>query len=311
MDEGFESMDKTMMPEERKREGFLGQKMVVIPGNVRGRMKNNPVVNNLYVTDIGYYPYAKHHYRRRMKGADEYILIYCLKGHGWISLKEQRYDLVPNSYFIIPPDTAHKYGAMDEDPWSIYWVHFTGLSAKHFYKKFSTSESANDEDLHVVTLPFEERRVKYFNGIISLLERGYSREIIEYVNISLWQLLASFVYSGFFSVVRDQDNGTNIVSMAINYMKDNLDRSITVDELSDHLNYSNSYLYSLFKKETGYSPIHYFNHLKIQKACQYLSFTNMSIKEISYELGYNDPFYFSRLFKKLMELSPSAYRDQL
>jgi AraC-like DNA-binding protein len=94
-------------------------------------------------------------------------------------------------------------------------------------------------------------------------------------------------------------------------MKENLDRSISVDELAEHLNYSSSYLYSLFKEETGYSPIHYFNHLKIQKACQYLSFTNMSIKEISYELGFNDPFYFSRLFKKLMELSPTEYREEL
>ncbi|NBC65744.1 MAG: AraC family transcriptional regulator [Bacteroidetes bacterium] len=299
------------MKDERKREGFLGQKMVVIPGNVREAMNKNPVVSNLFVTDIGYYPYAEHHYRKRDEGANEYILIYCLEGQGWVSIDDMRYDLVPNSYFIIPPETAHKYGAKDEDPWSIYWIHFTGSSANHFYQKFSASESENLKEKHIVTLPFEERRIKYFNGIISLLERGYSREIIEYVNISLWQLLASFVYHGFFSEIRDRDNGSNIVDTAINYMKDNLDRSISVDDLADHLNYSNSYLYSLFKKETGYSPIHYFNHLKIQKACQYLSFTSMSVKEISYELGYNDPFYFSRLFKKLMDLSPSAYREKL
>jgi AraC-like DNA-binding protein len=143
-----------------------------------------------------------------------------------------------------------------------------------------------------------------------LLERGYSKEIIEYINIRLWQLLGSFVYKGYYSEIRDQNNEMNIVDRAINYMKNNLDRSITVDELADHLNYSNSYLYSLFKEETGYSPIHYFNHLKIQKACQYLSSTDMSVKEISYELGFKDPFYFSRLFKKQMEVSPTAYREE-
>ncbi|MDR8389542.1 AraC family transcriptional regulator [Aliifodinibius sp. S!AR15-10] len=300
-----------MIPEERKREGFLGQKMVVLPQNVRNAIQDNPIINKMYVTDIGYYPYADHHYRKREEGSEEYILIYCLEGHGWIELGTEHYELVPNSYFIIPRNTAHKYGAREDDPWSIYWIHFAGSSATQFYKKYKQSDSSNGNAPQVVQIPFEERRIKYFNGIISLLESGYSREIVEYVNISLWQLLASFVYNEFFSEIRHQSNETNIVDTAINYMKENLDRSISVDELAEHLNYSSSYLYSLFKEETGYSPIHYFNHLKIQKACQYLSFTNMSIKEISYELGFNDPFYFSRLFKKLMELSPTEYREEL
>lgn len=299
-----------MILEERKREGFLGQKMVVIPQNVRNTFQQNPLINSLHVTDIGYYPHAEHHYRKRGKGATEYILIYCLKGHGWIELEKRKYELIPNSYFIIPANSVHKYGARKENPWSIYWVHFTGNKATQFYEKYESRDSPEQQPT-VIQIPFEERRIRYFNGIISLLESGYSNEIIEYVNISLWQLLASFVYNDFFSEVRHQNNETDIVDTAIKYMKGNLDRSITVEELADHLNYSNSYLYALFKEETGYSPIHYFNHLKIQKACQYLSFTDMSIKEISYHLGFNDPFYFSRLFKKMMELSPTDYRKNL
>lgn len=295
---------------EKKREGFLGQKMVVIPQNVRNTFQKNPLINTLYTTDIGYYPYAEHHFRERQNGANEYILIYCLEGHGWIELGETKHELIPNSYFIIPKDSAHKYGAQEEDPWSIYWLHFTGDKAVRYFNKYKLRDSTQQKPT-VIQIPFEERRVRYFNGIISLLESGYSNEIIEYVNISLWQLLASFVFHGFFSEVRHQNNENDIVDSAIQYMKDNLERSISVEELANHLNYSHSYLYSLFKEETGYSPIHYFNHLKIQKSCQYLSFTDMSIKEISYKMGFNDPFYFSRLFKKLMELSPSAYREKL
>lgn len=298
------------MNKEKKREGFLGQKMLVIPQNVRNAFQQNSLINTLYITDIGYYPYAEHHYRERERGADEYILIYCLEGHGWIELDQEKHELIPNSYFIIPRHTPHRYGAKEEDPWSIYWVHFTGDKATHFFKKYELRDIAKKKPA-AIQISFEERRINYFNGMISLLESGYSNEIIEYVNISLWQLLASFVYNGFFSEVRHQNNVTDIVDTAIKYMKDNLDSSISVEELANHLNYSNSYLYSLFKEETGYSPIYYFNHLKIQKACQYLSFTHMSIKEISYKLGFNDPFYFSRLFKKLMELSPSEYRKKL
>ncbi len=100
------------------------------------------------------------------------------------------------------------------------------------------------------------------------------------MNISLWQLLASFVYHDFYSEIRHQKIGTDVVDSAIKYMQDHIDQSITIEELAGILNYSPSYLYSLFKKDTGYSPINYFNHLKVQEACKYLSFTDMSIKEI-------------------------------
>ncbi|MEX2601765.1 MAG: AraC family transcriptional regulator [Balneolaceae bacterium] len=295
---------------ERKREGFLGQKMVIPPGNIRRAMKKDLLINALYITDIGYYPHAEYHYRKREEGADEFILIYCVEGHGWIDVNSVKNKIRPNSYFIIPTHTAHNYGAAEGNPWSIYWVHFTGSSAPKLYEKYCLKGPSKEKIPEVIQIPFEERRINYFNGIISLLESGYSTEIIEYVNISLWQLLASFMYHDFFSEIRHQNNETNIVDSAIKYMQENLNQSISVKELAYYLNYSPPYVHSLFKKETGYSPIHYFNHLKIQKACQYLSFTDMSIKEISFELGFNDPSYFSRLFKKLMELSSTEYRKR-
>jgi AraC-like DNA-binding protein len=293
-----------------KREGFLGQKMVVVPKNIRDEMEKNPIINTLHITDIGYYPRAEFHYRERITGAEEYILIYCVEGEGWIKFRDKKHKLVPNSYFIIPSDTSHTYGANKDDPWSIYWVHFTGKSARNLYAKYCFQNSSVKSMPEVIEIPFEKRRIDNFEGIISLLESGYSTEILEYTNIALWQVLASFVYYNFYSEAKHLSNKNDIVDKAIKYMKNNIGESISVDELADHLNYSNSYLYSLFKKNTGYSPIQYFNHLKIQKACQYLSFTKMSVKEISFALGFNDPFYFSRLFKKLIELSPTAYREK-
>ena len=298
------------MVSKEKKEGFLGQKMVVIPENIKSDIWKNPIINNMFITDIGYYPNAKHHYRQRQTGAAEYILIYCVEGQGWITCKEEKFELEPNSYLIIPQATKHTYGAEESDPWSIYWIHFTGHRAETAYGKYSSVVNQKNQKPHVVHIPFEQRRIKYFNKIISLLESGYSRELVEYINISLWQLLASFIYHNFFSEVRGISKETNIVNATISYMKNNLDQSISVNDIATHINYSSSYLYSFFKAKTGYPPIQYFTHLKIQKACQFLSFTDLSVKEISYKLGFNDPFYFSRLFKKVMKYSPTDYRDE-
>jgi len=297
-----------MINTKKRREGFLGQKMVIIPDKIKDKIRDNNLINSLYTTDIGYYPHAKNHFREREEGADEYIFIYCVEGKGWINTQSVKYELIPNSYFIIPPHEAHTYGTQPDDPWSIYWLHFTGSKAELLYNRFLDNNSNSDNKPEVVTLPYSEQRTKHFKNLISILESGYRLQHIEFINLSLWQLLSSFIYNNLYEQKNRQDFKKDSIDRAIEYMQDHIDQSITVEELSDYLNYSASYLYSIFKEHTGYSPIQYFNHLKIQRASQYLSFTNFSIKEISFELGFNDPFYFSRLFKKMMSISPSEYR---
>jgi AraC-like DNA-binding protein len=66
----------------------------------------------------------------------------------------------------------------------------------------------------------------------------------------------------------------------------------------------------LFKQETGFPPIDYFLRMKIQRAGQLLDLTENSVKEISSSLGIDDPYYFSRLFKKINNCSPTEYRKR-
>ena len=67
-------------------------------------------------------------------------------------------------------------------------------------------------------------------------------------------------------------------------------------------------LYAVFSRRTGYAPVYYFNQLKIQQASTYLDFTDLKITQICPRLGIDDPYYFSRLFRKHMGMSPSDYK---
>jgi AraC-like DNA-binding protein len=93
-------------------------------------------------------------------------------------------------------------------------------------------------------------------------------------------------------------------------MKENIEKKLTLHDLSNFSAYSNSHLTTLFKDRTGYSPIDYFISLKIQKACQYLDHSTMKITQISPKVGMEDPLYFSRIFQKKMGMSPSEYRKK-
>lgn len=297
-------MEDTNNNDQKVKEGFIGQKMFMVPKNIRHAIKKNSLINSLYFTDIGYYPQATNHFRERKRGCREYILIYCLEGEGWVQIDRKKHILKPNSYFIIPKGTAHSYGTVKNSCWSIYWIHFTGNQSDILFDKYQ-----RDSLLQVVEIPFVERRIHVFDDIISLLESGYSIDNVEYTNICLWELFRSFVYSRQYHSETSYDASTDRMEQSIQYMRKNLDKPFHIEDIASHFHYSVSHYFTVFKKKTGYSPLHYFNQMKIQAACQYLSFTNMSVKEISFKLGFKDPLYFSRMFKKLMGISPIQYRN--
>ena len=294
-------MDNLTEETKKVKEGFVGQRMIVFPPDIKKIVVKNPLIKDLYITAIGYYPKAIHHDRERKSGSLQHILLYCIEGKGYINIGKEKHEVLPNSYFIIPKGAAHHYGTSLTDPWSIYWVHFTGDHADYLYKRFSGDGTAS-----VQTVPYDEQRIQLFNLIFSMLENNYSTRNIELTNLKLLEFLASFIYhEELYPSLHTSDQ----ITTSIEFMKQNLNKVFSIKDLASRLNYSVSHYSDLFKKKTGNSPIHYFNHLKIQKSCQYLYFTDMHIKEICVKTGFDDPYYFSRIFKKLMGLSPSKYRS--
>ena len=92
-------------------------------------------------------------------------------------------------------------------------------------------------------------------------------------------------------------------------MYKHLDENLSLRDLSRELELSKSYLNAVFKKYANRAPIDFFINLKMQEACKLLKSTDMYILEIAQSLGYDDPYYFSRIFKKMIGVSPREYRN--
>ena len=299
-----------------KKDGFLGERSVVLPTSIVEIEENDPLVSSLFITDIGYYPMAEHHHRIRTEGINQYVLIYCIDGNGWYSLRGKTYQVASNQYFILPAGIPHEYGATEGERWTIYWVHFRGEHADIY------AEGADKpQDVRVALNSNINNRNNIFEEILSTLHDGEGIEDLRYASSLLYYYLASLRYlRQYRNTARYNTNNSNlsfsnnknkeVVDAAIHFMKENIERRITLQDILDYVGYSSTHFSTLFKRQVGDSPLAYFNRLKIEQACHMLQTTNLHINQICYKVGIEDSLYFSRLFSKMMGMSPSDYRER-
>lgn len=292
------------MAQKRIQEGFLGQKMWVIPKSILAKWSAHPMLQSLRPTDIGWYPAAQYHYREREQGADEHILIFCVDGAGWCEIAGERHAIQASEALIIPRNVPHRYGAADTAPWSIHWVHFIGTEADFFVYHLPIGEYRLPVDVQcaaAVEQLFKECYDSFVGGFI-LYRLIYCTQLLHHL------LGRLFFDNSYFSPVQ-RTSRFHSLEATLTFLHQNIQREMSLSDMAEHANLSVSHFSFLFKQQTGYSPTDYFIHLKMQRACTMLSFSQKTIHEIAYDIGYSDPYYFSRLFKKVMGMSPRQYRD--
>ncbi len=292
------------------KEGFAGGRSIVLPPMVVDMERADTLVSSLYITDIGYYPKASHHFRNRQSAIDCNVLIYCVEGAGWYSIdggKPQR--VKANQYFILPARKAHVYAADETNPWTIYWVHFCGAQAEVY-----AEGAQHPQDIVPNINSRISDRNNIFEEMFATLDMGYERENLRYVSSLLHYYLASLRYLQQFrnakhGINREKMDDSSVVAAAIHYMRENLETPLKLYDIAGYLGYSESHFSMMFKKTTGHSPLNYFNLMKIKEACNLLDQTDMRINQICHKIGIADCYYFSRLFSKIMGLSPKEYRE--
>lgn len=289
-----------------RKDGFLGEKQINIPVNILDRhIRSMPFLDSIYITHIGYFPNAQYHYRERPHGCDDYILFYCLGGKGHIDTGNGRHTLGVNQFMMLPPHQYHRYQADIDDPWTIYWVHFTGTRLKELSEQFKLVQFEKPFDIH-----YSPGILETWKEMYTSLEQGYATENIGFANMILYHFLTYFIFPDRRKLIQqvEESSKSGPLDLSIEHMKQNITGRFTVDELAARFHMSASHYTAVFKKKTGMSPMDYFIRMKIQYACQMLSQSDLRIKEVADKIGYDDPYYFSRIFKKITGKSPAQYK---
>lgn len=282
-----------------KQDGFIGEHMIVLPTEVFTHYAKHPLVKRMYLTDVGFFPHAKHHYRERKDGIEEYIYLYCTQGEGTIWIGDTKINLKAHQAVCIPPFKSHRYYACQENPWSILWVHFKGEDTS-LYPLDSCNLVCFESDFAT------NRMLFLFDLLFRVLDANYTQGNFVYI-AQVLQLILTETY------FREKKNTTEeqnkYVTHIIRYFYDHLNSNLTLDTLSTEFELSKSYINAIFQKHTQHTPIEFFLNLKMKEACNRLRASNIPIYQIAKDLGYDDPYYFSRLFKRVIGTSPKNYRN--
>jgi len=264
------------------------------------QLANHALTEHLFLEGFGYYPSAKGHEMARQHH-DDYLLLYCTKGKGFLKIQSGKYRVKAGDLVVLSKGEAHKYYSDKDDPWTLYWVHFNGLSAEQYLDHIGLPNKAC-----VFPLGLHSKLISDFETLLNIQTTGHQFSRFVYGSNLLAQMLTYIAItapSAKGHLAQDSDIGR-----AQALMEENIAGQLDLDVLASSVNLSKYHFSTKYKDVTGYSPIQHFIMLKMEKACYLLDITSRSINQISDDLGFDDAQYFSRQFKKVIGVSPREYR---
>lgn len=232
---------------------------------------------------------------------DHYIIHYILGGKGSFAVGGTTYQLGKNDGFLICPGTVVYYEADANEPWSYGWVGFNGFKAP-VYLKQAGLDNQNPVFRYEKDHFLKECLISMINT--KQLDRGKEIRLIGL----LYEFISQLVEVTDNNLLERDNRKEEYVRKALEYIRMNYSRKIAIAEIAHQIGLDRSYLYSLFQEYVNTSPQDYLIRFRMEKACELLQTTSLSIGSIACSVGYEDPLLFSKVFKKAKGLPPREYR---
>jgi AraC-like DNA-binding protein len=231
----------------------------------------------------------------------EYQLVYISKGKGTFSAGEKTWNAEPGSAFLVLPGLKHCYKPDPETGWRESWVGFKGS----YFNKLAREGFLTEKHIFF-SLGLHDFVTGLFDRIFDEVRRQkplYQMKACSAVLALLGELL---------SRSRQQEQGDvceKIVEKAKYLMASNVYGAINLPSIAAQIGISTSRLNEIFKQLTSMTPYQYYIHIKIHKAEDLLAQEDLSVKEAAWRMGFEDQYYFSRLFKNKTGIVPSEWKN--
>ena len=238
----------------------------------------------------------------------EYHLHFILDGQGSLFINNKKYNLSRGQIFVIPPNVLdYSYKADLKKPWYYAWVGFNGSKAAHYMKKAGFDY---ENCTRCANIPIEEF-TGFIYDMLASPQLTLAKELERTAH--LYKLLSKLIETKSSDNSRinyDYSNETYI-KQALQFIGVNFNRAIHVKDIVEYVGINRSYFSRIFKQKLEVSPKVYLQNYRLKHACKLLCETNESVESVAKKVGYQDAFTFSKLFKKLVGMSPGNYRNSM
>ncbi len=231
-------------------------------------------------------------------GRLDYYLLYISDGALDVMFPDGYKRLPAGTLLLIPPNTPYKYSQKNGGSITYLWIHFTGshvaVTLENYGFKLYPEYNTIAPDGTLITR---------FTNIYSAFAKN-DRFRDNELSILLDRLLISFARR----LEGNRQDGERQLTRSIAFINTHYSSELKIPELAKMENISVSRYNTVFRKMMGCSPTEHIAALRISSACDLLTGTDFNIKEIGEMVGYSDPHFFSKIFKKRTGLSPKDYR---
>ena len=273
--------------------------MLHISGHLRTErcvMGYGDSVHSVVVNCCGWDYYKKRdQIHQRPEGRLDYQLIYLCKGTGRFLLDNQWLSLSAGNIVLYRPGQPQFYSYYASEKAEVYWIHFTGTDCGNLMQKYEICDSYIGENSSLVNL---------FKDVITELQlkKKYYEDVV--VN-NFVKMLILICRSRRQRLMPSENNYT--IDRLILQLNQSYMEKWTVSSMADYCRLSSGYFSDSFKNYTGKSPIHFLNDIRIEKAKDLLSANTLTISAVAALVGFSDPLYFSRVFKKSSGIAPQNF----
>ncbi|MFV0290081.1 MAG: AraC family transcriptional regulator [Mangrovibacterium sp.] len=229
---------------------------------------------------------------------NEYQIILITQGEGTIETQKGTFFIETGSILIIRKNEWHRYQPNPQTGWVELFVGFNGILADHFLRKTQVLKGQT-----VINCGFSELIYQTYSRLFNIASKEFpgsqhvaSSCIIELLaNIASWEKQKQFTNKPIEQIIEH----TKLL------MRENIYGEINLEQIANNHHVTYSYLRRMFKDYTGIAPHKYFIDMKIIHSKELLITSNLTVKEVSYRMGFSSEHYFSRLFKQKTGLLPS------
>ncbi len=269
----------------------------ITPPRLRRVLAGHPLTRGCYPLAMGFYPEAHGHQMQRTT-PDDHLLIYCRAGCGWVQLGDERLAVGGGDLLLLPKQLAHSYGADSQRPWTLHWVHFDGELVAEFLRPLAKAS------LHHIGL--QPRLLADFDALLAVHKQGLSLPHFVHAAQQLQAILTSLAVLPARAKLK---SGRVLDVEAVQaVMRAHLHGSLNLDQLAAQFKLSRFHFAKTYRAVSGRAPIEDFIQLKMAHACRLLDEGTQGIAQVAQQLGYEDVYYFSRLFRQVVGMAPSHYR---